>query len=243
MAENLYRKVLKIIPNHFETNFLLGSLSLQIKNFSKAIQLLNKAISIKPNHANAHYNLGLVFLKLKEFKKAILYCQKAIQIQPDHAEAYNNLGTAFYELGDRKKAKKYYQKTIQINPNYVAAYWNLHSFASDIDEALTILKKICLINSKYLKAKIAISALEGFKGNFKNFDSLINSSYANDPFMRSIKWIFSLHRLPKIFFNRWNFFDATISLTDQSRPFYEFGVWNGISFQYLINTFGKGFWV
>ena len=30
-------------------------------------------------------------------------------------------------------------------------------------------------------------------------------------------------------------------MTVKSRPFYEFGVWNGISFQYLINTFGRGF--
>ena len=37
------------------------------------------------------------------------------------------------------------------------------------------------------------------------------------------------------------FFDAVIKLTDNSRPFYEFGVWNASSFQYLINTFKKGF--
>ena len=43
------------------------------------------------------------------------------------------------------------------------------------------------------------------------------------------------------FLIRWHFFDAVIKLTDNSRPFYEFGVWNGVSFQYLINTFKKGF--
>ena len=30
-------------------------------------------------------------------------------------------------------------------------------------------------------------------------------------------------------------------MSEKSRPFYEFGVWNGVSFQYLINTFKKGF--
>ena len=30
-------------------------------------------------------------------------------------------------------------------------------------------------------------------------------------------------------------------MSDKSRPFYEFGVWNGISFKYLVNTFKKGF--
>ena len=59
--------------------------------------------------------------------------------------------------------------------------------------------------------------------------------------MRSIKWVFSLPKLPKIFFNRWDFFDAIVAQTDKSRPFYEFGVWNGISFKHLIKTFKKGF--
>ena len=59
--------------------------------------------------------------------------------------------------------------------------------------------------------------------------------------MRSVKWVFSLPKLPKIFFGRWDFFDAAIALAEKSRPFYEFGVWNGISFHYLINTFGKGY--
>ena len=86
-----------------------------------------------------------------------------------------------------------------------------------------------------------IGTLQGFKGNFTDFDILMASPESNHPYARSAKWVFSLPKLPKIFFNRWDFFDAVIALTDKSRPFYEFGVWNGISFQYLINIFKKGF--
>ena len=42
VAENLYKEVLKTNSNHFESIFLLGTLSLQTKNFNRAIQLLNK---------------------------------------------------------------------------------------------------------------------------------------------------------------------------------------------------------
>ena len=86
-----------------------------------------------------------------------------------------------------------------------------------------------------------ISALEGYKGNFKMFDKILASSDSNHPNTRSVKWVFSLPKLPKIFFNRLDFFDAVIKLTDNSRPFYEFGVWNGVAFKYLIKTFKKGF--
>ena len=47
--------------------------------------------------------------------------------------------------------------------------------------------------------------------------------------------------MPKIFFNRWDFFNEIIIQTETTRPFYEFGVWNGVSFKYLIKTFKKGF--
>ena len=176
-----------------------------------------------------------------ELKKAIHCYQKVIQINPNHVVAHNNLGLVFYGLSECKKAIGCYKKAIQIQSNYSDAYWNLHSLASDIDEALTILKKLYEFDNKFIKAKIMISALQGFKGNFNEFDALITSPESNHPYTRSIKWVFSLPKLPKIFLNRWKFYDAVVALAEKSRPFYEFGVWNGISFQYLINTFKKGF--
>jgi hypothetical protein len=86
-----------------------------------------------------------------------------------------------------------------------------------------------------------ISALEGYKGNLSSFNKILESKDSEHPYTRSIKWIFSQPYLPKIFFNRWSFFDGIVNLTETSRPFYEFGVWNGVSFKYLINTFKKGY--
>ena len=241
IAEDLYEKLLKINPYHFEVIFLLGSLQIQTKNFIKAIQLLKKATQIQSNHKSAHNYLGIAFYKLGELQKAIGCHEKAIQIDPNNSDAYNSLGTVFGELGELQKEKSCYEKSIQINPTNSDPHWNLHSHALDVDEALTILKKLYEFDNKYIKAKIMISALKGFKGKFEDFNTLIRSSESNHPMTRSIKWVFSLPKIPKIFFNRWNFFDAIVTQTDKSRPFYEFGVWNGISFKYLIKTFQKGF--
>ena len=242
VAEKLYKKVLNIDPDHFKSIHLLGTLSAQIKNLDQAKQLLNKAITINPNFSDAHYNLGNVLKELKEYKKEMACYEKAIQINPNFASAHNNLGLAFYELGgENQKARSCYEKAIQIDPNYSDVYWNSHLLASDVDEALTILKKLYEIDKKYIKAKIMISVLESFKGNFSDFDALNTPPESDHPLMRSARWISTLPKLPKIFFNRWDFFDAVVALTDKSRPFYEFGVWTGTSFQYLINTFKKGF--
>ena len=86
-----------------------------------------------------------------------------------------------------------------------------------------------------------ISALKGYQGNFDEFNSILLSSESSHPYSRSVKWVFSLPKLPKLFFNRVDFFNAMMQLSEKTRPFYEFGVWNGISFKLLINTFKKGF--
>ena len=240
-AIGCFQKAIVIQPNYADAHYNLGTVFKKLEKTQKAISCFQKAIEIQPNHAKAHYNLGMAFDKLGEFQKAISCFQKAIEIQPNHAKAHYNLGLVFIKLGERKKAISCFQRTIKIQPNYTNAYWCLHSFASDIDEALEVLKKLYRIDDKFLKAKIMVSALQGFKGNFNDFNALVASPESNHPHVRSIKWIFSLPQLPKLFFNQWDFFDAVVTLTDKSRPFYEFGVRNGISFQYLINTFKKGF--
>ena len=71
IAENLYNEILKINPNHFESIFLLGTLSAQSKKFSISKQLLLKATQIQPNNMHVHNNLGNVLKELGEYQKAI----------------------------------------------------------------------------------------------------------------------------------------------------------------------------
>ena len=71
VAKNLYKKILKINPNHFESIFYLGVLLLESNNFDRAKQLFQKAIRIQPNYAPAHNNLGIIFNALEEVQEAI----------------------------------------------------------------------------------------------------------------------------------------------------------------------------
>ena len=240
-AIDCYKKAIEINSSFPDAHNNLGVIFKKLGDNKKAIDCYKKAIEINPNYFNAHNNLGVIFLQTGDFQKAMDCYEKAIKINSNYAEAYYNLGNLSLELYKNQKAKDCYEKAIKINPNYVDAYWNLQSIVSNVDEALLILKKLYKIDNKYTKAKIMISALEGYKGNFIYFDEILNSSDSNHPITRSIKWVFSLPKLPMIFFNRWDFFDNLIKLSNNLRPFYEFGVWHGLSFGYLIKTFKKGF--
>ena len=56
-AENLYKKILKVNPNHVNTQNNLGTLFMQMGNNKKAMELLQKVLQIEPNNVNANENL------------------------------------------------------------------------------------------------------------------------------------------------------------------------------------------
>ncbi len=240
-AKDYYKKATNINPNSINAQFNLGVAYKKLEDNAKAISCYKKVIEINPNYVEAHNNLGVSFKALGISNKAIKCYEKAIDIDPNYVDAYNNLGVIYHILEENYKAKKYFEKAIEIDPSFTHAYWNLQSCSSNLDESLSVLQKLYKIDNTYINAKIMISALQGYKGNFDEFNSILASPHSQNPYARSVKWVFSLPKLPKLFFNRWKFFDAVIELTEKTRPFYEFGVWYGISFKHLIKTYKKGY--
>ena len=162
IAEKLYNEILKKNPNHFQSNFLLGTLSAQTKKFDIAKQLLNKAIKIDPNYMEAHNNLGNVLKELREFQNAIICYEKAIQINPNYAQAHNNLGTVFYELQESQKAINCFQKATQIQSDYAEAHNNLGIAFKKLKEsqkAIICYEKAIQINPNYVQAHNSLGTI------------------------------------------------------------------------------------
>ena len=150
-AEILYKKILKLNPNHLRANFFLGTLLIQMKDFYSAKKNFLKVILINPDHFYSYNHLGIIYKELKIFNKAKEYFNTAISLNKNYADGYYNLGLLFQDLEDYKNAKKYYQKTIQLNPKYGAAYNNLGNIFSifrKTKEAIIFFKKATEINPK-----------------------------------------------------------------------------------------------
>jgi len=158
----------------------------------------------------------------------------------DH-RIYSNYGVILKNLGKLQEAEFSYRKAIEIQPDFAIAYWNLYGLANTIEEAEESINQCLKIDENYLKAKLTLSALKLHQGDQSLFDNLIKSTHKDHPTTRSIKWVSTLPKLPEVFFHRWALFDSMIKKSKKDRPFYEFGVWRGESFKYLINTFKKGY--
>tara|TARA_B100000686_G_C16657581_1_gene899065 strand:- start:618 stop:1085 length:468 start_codon:yes stop_codon:yes gene_type:complete len=109
IAQNLYEKILKEHPNHFETLFLLGTLLSVLKNYDKGKQMLQKASQINPKNAKVYNNLGTIHKELNEFEESISCYKKASQVDSSYTKARGNLIEA-YELYAKALFKKNFHK-------------------------------------------------------------------------------------------------------------------------------------
>ena len=115
-AELLYKQILKIEPDHVESIFHLGSLSVQIGNLERASQLLSKTVQIDPSHFRALNNLGIVFQKLEKHQQAIDCYKKAIGIDPNYSDAYCNLAILYMNIGRHEEALQYCDQLLNLTP-------------------------------------------------------------------------------------------------------------------------------
>jgi len=115
-AEKLYRKILKIYPEHPDTLHLLGVVLYQNGKSSSAIPLISKAIQIDPDKAAYYVNLGDAFSQMGKEMSAIEQYKKALKIQPHNSEALWGMGASFHKKGNFKKEIDCYDKGLKYEP-------------------------------------------------------------------------------------------------------------------------------
>ena len=264
-AKLIYREILAKFPKNkkaikgmraLSSNFTQNSLSsrnphqVQMQwllnlhskgEFYKALSKASELLLEFPNSPDLYNFIGITNRHLGKLEEAINSFKKAIIINPNNAQAFNNMGTALVDQEKLEQARNAYKKAIKCKPNYAKAMWNLSGTVEDINEAKSWLEKCLSFDPNYEEAKLTLCALEYYQGNKNKFDSMSRSSLRKHPYMRSFSWVFELPKLPELFFNRWSLFDRVTELSEKDRPFYEFGVWRGEAFKYLIKTFKKGF--
>ena len=236
-----YKQALRVKSDFAEAYNNMGIAQSGKGDLDAAIGSYNSAIKIKPDYAEAYNNMGISLNGKGESRAAIVSYKQALKLKPDYAEAYNNMGTALQNKGEIDAAKDCYKEAIKIKPDYANAAWNRSSLAENISEAKSWMEHCLKLDQSYLHAKLTLSALRFYEGDKSDFDDLMQSSLKDHPYMRSFSWAFSLPKLPELYFHRWALFDHAVRQSIKGRPFYEFGVWRGEAFRYLIKTFKKGY--
>ena len=161
-AEDIYKEILKVNPNHSDSLHLSGIIAHQSGKNDIAANLINRAIQTRPEESVFYLNLGSVYKAQGLLDQAILSYKKALELNPDYAEAYNNMGNAVKAQGKLDEAIWNYKKALQLKPDYAEAYNSLGIVFFDqgkLDEAILYYKKALQLNPDFAMAYNNIGAV------------------------------------------------------------------------------------
>jgi tetratricopeptide (TPR) repeat protein len=154
-AEQIYRQILQIDPQHVDALHLLGMAINQLGQSEAAIAYISEALRLRPEFAEAHNTLGNVFNKLGRNEEAAASYRRALGVKADYAEAHSNLGVALKTLGKTDEAIASYQQAIRLKPDYADAHHNLGvalMHVGRLEEAVVSIQQALRLNPRFVQA-------------------------------------------------------------------------------------------
>jgi protein O-GlcNAc transferase len=124
-AEQAYRKVLSIQPNHADALHGLGVVAQQRGELQAAEKFLSTASQVQPDSVKIWFTLANLLQLQGQLPEAEQAYRKAIVLRPDAVSIYNNLGYTLQQQSKWEEAINCYQKALQLQPNCVEADVNL----------------------------------------------------------------------------------------------------------------------
>jgi len=124
-AEQEYRRILRLDPQHADALHLLGVIGQQRGEPALAVEYIGKAIAVNGSNPTYHTNLAAAHHALARYRDAENCCRRAVRLQPRFAEAHFNLALALESQGNAEGAIAAYRKTIELKPTIAEAHLNL----------------------------------------------------------------------------------------------------------------------
>src|SRR5271157_4505442 len=169
-AEQFYRQILQVDPQHVGALHLLGLLAHQVGRSDLAIEYISQALRLQPEYAEAHSNLGFALGKQGKLTEAVASYQQALRLKPDYAEAHSNLGLALVDQGRLTEAVASYQQALRLKPELAAAHSNLGLALVEqgmLTEAVASYQQALRLKPDYAEAHINLAHVWFLWGDFE----------------------------------------------------------------------------
>lgn len=189
-----------------------------VKNYTKAIELLTNALSILPDYTDAYVTLGNIYLSKGDGSESIKNFEKAINIQKSDPEALTQKAKVYALINNDEASIKLLNEAITKDSTYAPAYnvlAELYASEKKYDSASNIYKKylsfseespvklkryaqILYINREYKKV---IQVLEGSNSEIDAVSSLRMLAYSYlriENFDKSKKYFEKLFEMPNV---------------------------------------------
>jgi predicted TPR repeat methyltransferase len=166
-AEEIYNRVLSIVPDHVDALNFLGIACSQLGRGDQALELLRRAVALAPGNADARNNLGSLFLQMGALEEAEEAYQAVLALRPDNVSAHTNLGTIRKRKGDLVGAEAVLRHALEIDPEHGEAHHQLGSVlwrADRMHEALSAFRRALTLRpyngEAYRRVGFVLAALD-----------------------------------------------------------------------------------
>lgn len=161
-AEQSYRQLLEIAPEHTDLLHLLGMLAFQKGAADSALDFLYKAVKLAPDAAAYRFTLAQALQNSGRPKEALEQYAAVERLDGDLPDTYNNTGVIYRSLGQSGQARQAFETALQKKPDFALAMMNLALLdrdAGNIESALALLEKAQNIdpNDAEIHAQTAIT--------------------------------------------------------------------------------------
>ena len=183
-AEQLYRQILAVDPNHVDGLHLLGVIAHATGHNEVAVDLIGKAIARNDRVADFHCNIGTALHALGRMPEAETHYKRALKLNPDHVECYNNFGNALKERGKLEEAQRQFNRALARRPNYADAHYNLGNVLLDLgraDEAIRHYRQAIALTPAMAKAHYNLGQALRAQGKFAEAAASYGQAVAFEP--------------------------------------------------------------
>lgn len=122
-----YEKCISISPNSTDCLLKLGEIQIHLRNYMRAIELINNALRENEQLPYAYYMKGRIYKETGDTLLAASSYQTAIEVSPDYYDAYIEIGL-LYTAAKSDLAIEYFKTALEIRPKSVEAMYNLAYF-------------------------------------------------------------------------------------------------------------------
>jgi len=154
-AEQIYRQILAVEPDHADAIHLLGLIAHQVGKLDDALACYCRALELKPDYAEAHNNLGVAFKEQGKLEEALACWRLALELKPEYVEAHYNLGNVLREQGKLDDAVACYRRAVELKPDFAGVHINLGNALKEqgyLDEAVACCRRAVELKPDYAEA-------------------------------------------------------------------------------------------
>jgi len=156
-AAEIYRRILEIKPDHFDSLHLLGVIFYQCGHHAKALRHIETALATNPDNAFAMNNRGIVLNALQRYVEALANYDRALALRPDYAEALSNRAVVLRELKRFEESLLNCDRALALRPDIAVAHCNhgnaLHGLAR-FEEAIASYDRALALRPDFAEAHL-----------------------------------------------------------------------------------------